>query len=648
MSARRRQQALSGPTAHGEPARKVPSESAPASPPAPFEIRGMAFASSARGAVCPVSPQPALAVAPRPAVCDESRGVDRPASAATRRRLLFLITQFDTGGAQAQVLLRMAHLDATRYDVTLCLLTSRAGYLLDRVRERGIRVIHAGLDEQPTVYRKLVRMREVLEAEQPDVVTGILGWDHTYGLLAAAVAGVPLTIAELHNEWSAMRRVSRGLRLAQAAVLGLCADAIVGCSRTVRDSHLRAWPWIRGRAVAIPNAIDIAETPTRTIRRLPDGERPLRIGTLGRLMVQKNHARLLRAAARVVREAPAVRFVIGGDGPLRGDLERQIHELGLGDHVELIGETREPYAFLQSLDVFVLSSDWEGLPVVAMEAMACGVPVVATDVGGVAEIVDETTGVLCPPGDDSALAAAILALVHDHTRRLALGDGARRRAVRDCDVATAVVRWSALYDLVPPRETSRDVAHGTDPASRTLAAARLPAGTVSRVLVLRLCPQHRLCAIVDQLRRAYPGATVDVLCQSEWEERTLRDLPGCRALVYGSGPFSLVVAGSALLRRLRANRYDLVVLPYNLASEAGYRQAELAALWAGWGRLLPFAAWSDSVAPLPVRTWRSVFWIVAARSSDGLFAAGLIARGLWKGLRRRLTRRIRIPSGATA
>ncbi|HEX7086259.1 MAG TPA: hypothetical protein VF198_07835, partial [Vicinamibacterales bacterium] len=106
-----------------------------------------------------MSPQPALAVAPRPAVCDESRGVDRPASAATRRRLLFLITQFDTGGAQAQVLLRMAHLDATRYDVTLCLLTSRAGYLLDRVRERGIRVIHAGLDEQPTVYRKLVRMR---------------------------------------------------------------------------------------------------------------------------------------------------------------------------------------------------------------------------------------------------------------------------------------------------------------------------------------------------------------------------------------------------------------------------------------------------------------------------------------------------------
>ncbi|HEY8536375.1 MAG TPA: glycosyltransferase [Vicinamibacterales bacterium] len=595
-----------------------------------------------------MNPQSALAVATTPAVREQPPVPGPSVAPETRRRLLFLITQFDTGGAQAQVLLRMAHLDPARYDVTLCLLTSRAGYLLDRVRARGIRVIHAGLDQQPTVYRKLARMREVLEAEQPDVVTGILGWDHTYGLLAAAVSGVPLTIAELHNEWSAIRRAPRGFRLAEAAVLGLCADAIVGCSRTVRDSHLRAWPWIRGRAMAIPNAIDIAGIPARTFRRLPDGERPLRIGTLGRLMAQKNHALLLRAAARVVRETPGVRFVIGGDGPLRGLLERQIDELGLRDHVELIGETREPYAFLQSLDLFVLSSDWEGLPVVAMEAMACGVPVIATNVGGVAELVDETTGVLCPPGDESALAAAILALVRDHTRRLALGDGARRRAVRDCDVSSAVARWSALYDLVPPRGTSRDAAHGRDPASRPLTAAKLPAGTVTRVLVLRLCPQQRLCAIVAQLRRAYPGATFDVLCQSEWEERTLRDLPGTRALVYGSGPFSLFVAGSSLLRRLRASRYDLVVVPYNLASEAGYRQAELAALWIGRGRFLPFAAWTDSVAPLAVRTWRRLFRIIAARHLDGLFALGLIARGLWKGLRRRISRRIDIPSEVAA
>jgi glycosyltransferase involved in cell wall biosynthesis len=575
---------------------------------------------------------------------------DRRAGAAApelRRRLLFLITQFDTGGAQAQLLLRMAHLDPARYDVTLCLLTSRAGYLLERVRARGIRVIHAGLDQQPTTYRRLVRMRELLTAERPDVVTGVLCWDHTYGLLGAALAGVPLILADLQNEREAVRRgFSRGFRVAEAAVLGLCADAIVGCSRTVRDSYLRAWPWVRGRAIAIGNAIDVAEAPPRATRRA-DGVRPVRIGTLGRLMAQKNHALLLRAAARVVREAPDVRFVIGGDGPLRGELERQIVELGLTAHVELTGETRTPYAFLQSLDLFVLSSDWEGLPVVAMEAMACGVPVVATDVGGVAEIVDDTTGVLCPPGDEAALAAAIVALARDRDRRLVLGDGARRRAERECDVSSGLARWRALYDLVPPRKAPRG-AVPSGRAPRPTAFERLPAGAVNRLLVLRLCPQPRLRAVVDQLRRAYCGATIDVLCQSEWEERTLRDLPGCRALVYGSGPFSLTLAGSAMLRRLRAARYDVVVLPYNLASEAGYRQAELAALWIGRGRLLPFAAWTDTVVPLAIRTWRRLFWIVAARHLDGLFAAGLIARGLWNGLLRRLAGRVRIPPETAA
>lgn len=560
---------------------------------------------------------------------------ERRTGGARVQRLLFLITQFDTGGAQAQALLRLSHLDASRYDVTLCVLTAQVGYLLDRVRARGIRVIVAGLEQIPTPYGKLQRLRQIIDAERPDVVTGMLFADHTYGMLASVLADVPLVVADMQNERASLRSYSPGIRVAQMICLGVCADVIVGCSARVRDSYVGAWPWMAGRARAILNSIDPSEAPAPRENVSTEPLR-VRIGTLGRLMAQKHHDLLLRAAARVVARHPDARFAIAGDGPLRAALEQRIRTLGLEQHVELNGETKAPYEFLNSLDVFVLSSLWEGLPVVAMEAMTCGVPVVSTRVGGVEEIVDESTGLLCPPDDEEALANAIARLVADPALRRALGEASRTRARDRFDVRGAVRQWEAIYRTAPARPAGDTPAAGREDDT---GISRLPVMPVSRVLLLRTCPQPRALRIAADLRAAYPEARLDVLCQDEWLEPTGTALPDARCIAYGSGSFTLKKLGARRLHALRRARYDLVVLPYNHASATGYRHAEVAALLAGRGRVLCYAAWSNDTYPLPLRTWSSFPRQAIARSFLLLPMAVMVLRALGKAAWRRLVTR---------
>ena len=570
---------------------------------------------------------------------DEYTGARQDAAA---RRLLYLITQFDTGGAQAQLLRRLTHLDRRRFDVTVCVLTRQSGFLLDKVRRLGVRVIGAELERLPNLHSRLRRLREVIAAHDPDVVVGLLCWDHTYGVLAASLAGVPLIVAELHNEREAVRRAfSRRFRFAEALALGCCADLVVGCSERVTRSYAQAWPWIRRRATAVANGIDPLEAPVRLPRRAVSPSVPLVIGTMGRLMAQKNHALLLRALAPLCRRHPNIQLLVAGDGPLRAELEQLIRAEHLAAQVTLVGETQTPYSFLGQLDIFVLSSAWEGLPLVAMEAMACGIPVVSTDVGGVSELVSHGhNGLLCSAGDAAGLERAIAALVEDPDLRARLGTAARDTVRERFDVRVNVDRMSRLYDRAPQRRSRLRLPEAAD--ATAIGPARtnqLPAlCQPERILLFRLCPQTRALAIAAQLRAAYPTARLDVLCQDEWGDAVRQALPDAGVVCYGRGRFSVARLGVSRIRQLRHARYNLVVVPYNAASRAGYGHAEIAGSLVGRGRVLCYAAWLDDVAPAGLETSFSLFRIAIERRLALLTGLLLAARALGRGLLRRMRR----------
>ena len=150
--------------------------------------------------------------------------------------------------------------------------------------------------------------------------------------------------------------------------------------------------------------------------------------SVGRLVYQKGHEYLVHAMPQVLRRYPRAKAVICGEGALRPDLERQIGELGLQSSVKLLGNRNDVGPFLASADLFVLPSRWEGLPVALLEAMGAGLPVVATRVEGVDEVVeDERQGLLVPPEDSDALASALLQLIGDPQLRSRMGEAARRR-----------------------------------------------------------------------------------------------------------------------------------------------------------------------------------------------------------------------------
>jgi glycosyltransferase involved in cell wall biosynthesis len=181
------------------------------------------------------------------------------------------------------------------------------------------------------------------------------------------------------------------------------------------------------------------------------------IGVAATLRVEKALEVMITAVGQVVERFPDAHLVIAGDGPQRGALESQVAEMGLGAHVHFLGERRDVTPILQTVDVGALSSDWEGMPLFVLECMTTRTPVVATNVGGLPEVVeDDRTGLLVPPRDPAALADAISSLLGDPERGRRLAAAAAER-VDGFSINAVAERFAELYEqLVGETEAEPD------------------------------------------------------------------------------------------------------------------------------------------------------------------------------------------------
>jgi glycosyltransferase involved in cell wall biosynthesis len=215
------------------------------------------------------------------------------------------------------------------------------------------------------------------------------------------------------------------------------------------------------RLVVVPNGVAGSSSHDRPVA--DSGERcaTIVVGTVARLAEQKGVDILLAAMAHVHRERDDVRLVIAGDGPQRGRLEQLARQLGSDDRTRFLGAVASPWEVLSTLDLFVLPSRWEGLPYTLLEAMAAGLPCVATAVDGVADVIgDRRLGTIVPIGDHERMAREILAFIEDAPARRSTGEHARDHVRSAFSVRTMVERTVDVYrDVVacddPPRTRVR-------------------------------------------------------------------------------------------------------------------------------------------------------------------------------------------------
>ena len=339
--------------------------------------------------------------------------------------MLYVVTLAETGGAQSYV---RELLPAVREEFDVMVAAHGDGPLraacaelsvpfvpLRHVR-RALSPVHdpLGLLELARLFRRL----------RPDIVHLNSSKAGVLGRIAAAAARVPVRIFTAHG-WAFKATSGAGARLylwADRAVRPV-TTTVICVSETELRAGLAARVCTEGRSTVIPNAVEVGAAPQRQSRR----PGPAEIVSVGRLAVPKDFSTLVAAVARL--PAGAVRLRVLGDGPLRALLEAEIDELGLADVVELTGEVPDVRPYLAEANVFVLSSRSEGMPLSVLEAMAAGLPVVASDVGGLAEVVIEgETGFLVPPGEPGSLADRLGRLVDDPELREALGQAGRRRA----------------------------------------------------------------------------------------------------------------------------------------------------------------------------------------------------------------------------
>jgi glycosyltransferase involved in cell wall biosynthesis len=328
------------------------------------------------------------------------------------------IAHLDTGrtwrGGQGQVLLLMRELRTLGQEQ---LLLAPRGPLLERAAAAGFGVLpwssHGELDPGA-----LLGAWRALKRFSPDVAHLHTAHAHALGAWPARAAGVPCVVVSRRVATRVASNPLSRLKYGGAVDRYFCISrGVVQAMRDsgVADSHL----------ALVPSGIDVsavraeADEPAPNLRTLLGlGAEAEIVGTVASLTPEKNHALLLEAAVRVVRERPRARFVWLGEGGCRGELERRRAALGLEDRVFLAGFHAQPRALMRQFDLFVLPSRLEGLCTVLLDAQALGVPIVATAVGGVPEVVqDGVTGRLVQALEPDPLAAAIVETLANPGRR---------------------------------------------------------------------------------------------------------------------------------------------------------------------------------------------------------------------------------------
>jgi len=375
----------------------------------------------------------------------------QPAVSNSRARIniLHLVASLTLGGIERLVTdMCRVLLNKGGYDVSVCCVQARAGPFLQDILQLGVPVYECSIRKRGLLGFTR-EFKHLLNTVQPDIMHSHANWSVLWQIIAAKRGGVPSIVMTQHNTFS-----PNALQRARQRAYEIVCRPYIDVRTAVSDSvaaNMASNLWRRrGNIQVIENGVDLsvfgnAEIGASAAKGLEGMEGKAIVGTVGSFCKQKSHRSLIKAASIVVNAGFDCHFLLIGSGQLRKSLEEQVQRLNLAGNVHFLGSRRDIPELLRAIDVFVLSSLWEGLPIALIEAMAAGLPCVGTKVSGITEALDYgKAGILVPPKDPESLAKAIIDVLRNKERASQLSAAAGERA-KDFSIEACVAEYEEIY-----------------------------------------------------------------------------------------------------------------------------------------------------------------------------------------------------------
>jgi glycosyltransferase involved in cell wall biosynthesis len=373
-------------------------------------------------------------------------------------KIVYFIGSLRLGGAEKQVVELALGLDRSCYDVEICCI-NQGGPMVESVRASGVpvRIIEVSLPYgkyNPRSYihafKSLRRIYRYIKESKPDIIHGYLFTAYIVGILCGKWARVPVLISSRRS--LGYFKQDKAWRQIIENYINRKTDAILVNSNAVWDDVLKREKHCDGKVHLIYNGVDLEKF--KPGRGDPEIRRQLRVnredfvvGVVANLIYYKGHMEILDAAVLLKKEFPNLKFVfVGRDGGMQSRIEKNRDVLSLKNNVILAGSREDVHRIIPVFDILLLASHEEGFSNVLLEGMACGKPIVATDVGGNAEsVLDGVTGFIVPPRNPVKMAEALKMLLCDPALREKFGKAGRSRMEEKFSLKKLLEEMDAFY-----------------------------------------------------------------------------------------------------------------------------------------------------------------------------------------------------------
>lgn len=352
-------------------------------------------------------------------------------------KVAHIIGHLGIGGAERHFVNLLNQIDA-QGKWAILISPNREGPNLESQLDSNIRIERSPARKR-SACRDILSLARILRDAEIDVVHTHMFWPSFYGVVAARIAGVPVIVTTEHgeNRWKKKyHRVLERMVISRYANRRFCVSESILRNRHDLDGIPEEILVLSGNGTLIPDTV---------VPKSHFNPRPV-IGTVGRIVQQKNYVAFVEAISVVRNRGYDVAGCIVGDGPLMADTVNEISKRGLSETIELPGLSQNVAGWLTNFDIYLITSHEEGQPVALLEAMSYGLPIISTDVGAISKTIEHgKEGLVVQPGQIDAIADAVCLYLDNREFALSCGAEARKRAIKDFSIEAVGRRYTSAY-----------------------------------------------------------------------------------------------------------------------------------------------------------------------------------------------------------